>query len=94
MLRLHALPTRIACGVSAMLLLCASSGWARGFPGLPPGHAESPALLARLDEAAADSTLEPWQQEFMRALTVADAGRGTMGATPGAIGTGDATSGA
>ncbi len=91
--RLPALLIRIACGVSAMFLLSTMPGWAQGPPTLPPGFAESPEFRARLDAAAADSTLEPWQREFMQDLV--GSGAATTAGDPAlrASGTEDASGG-
>ena len=70
--------SRIASGVSAILVLGASPSWAQNPPTLPPGYAESPEFRARIEAAAADSSIQPWQREFM--LEVAR-GRPTDAAT-------------
>ncbi len=74
--------SRVPWCISAMLVLSAVSSWAQGFPAIPPACSESPEFRARLDAAATNSTLEPWQREFMRGLVGAGAARGTMDAAP------------
>jgi len=84
--RLSAFLTRLAWGVSAMLMFSTASSWAQSPPTLPPGYAESPEFRARLEAAAANSTLEPWQREFMQGLVGAGAPRTVGDVAPSVIG--------
>jgi hypothetical protein len=74
-----------------MLMLSAVPSWAQSPPTLPPAHAESPEFRARLEAAAADPTLEPWQREFMRGMVGTGEARGAGDAIPGPLGTADAS---
>ena len=89
--RLSSLLTRLVWRVSAMLMLSVVSSWAQSPPTLPPGYAESPEFRARLEAAAANSTLEPWQREFIRGMVGTGAARGAGDAAPSAIGAADAS---
>ncbi len=77
----------------AALLMVSSAASAIARSTLPPERAASPELRAQLEQVARDSTLAPWQREFMRGLvrgnaapqSLAGAGVGTDGRSPAGI---------
>lgn len=72
----------VAWCVSALLVLSTASSWAQGSPALPPAYAESPEFRARLEVAAANSTIKPWQRGFMQKLVGTRVSRGTTDVSP------------